>query len=140
MRPSAVFKPVNIAHRIAATLWRRAPSSLRESHKRFIGSAHTRKLGRLDDEQTDVIEQMLASDILPKATQDGFADRAGRLPVAGPHRFGEPFDAKSDAGAIHGLGNAVGVSDHNVAGPQRNRCFTNEAGNVLLQPQVESQG
>src|SRR5580704_2411496 len=78
---------------------------------------------------------MLAPDVLPKTAQDGFADRASRFLVAGPHRFGEPFDAKCDPSAIRGLGNTVGVSDHNVARTQWNRRFTNKAGDVLLKPQ-----
>jgi hypothetical protein len=75
---------------------------------------------------------MLPFDLLPKTTEDGLADRAGRLPVAGPHHLGEAFDAEGDTGVIHGLGDAVCVSDHNVAGVQGNhRCKTKTSPNPL---------
>ena len=92
-------------------------------------------LGGLDDEQAHVIKQMLPSNAFTKASQDGLADPVGRLPVAGLDRLGESFDAVGDAGAIHRLSDAIGVNDHDIAGPQRNPGFADEAGNVLLQPQ-----
>ena len=61
---------------------------------------------------------MLAPDVLPKTAQDGFADRARWFPVASPHRFAKPLNAKGDADAIHGLRNPVSVGHHNVARPR----------------------
>src|SRR5271168_4895860 len=101
----------------------------------FSAASSPWKLGRFDNEQADVVEQMLAPDVLPKTAQDGIANRASRFHVARPHHFAKPLDAKGDADAIHGLGNSICVSHHNVAGPQGNRRFTNEVGDVLFQPQ-----
>ena len=62
--------------------------------------------------------KLLPSDVFTKATQDGFRIAIGQLPVAGPDDFAEPFDAVGDAGAVNGLGDAVGINDHDVTGPQ----------------------
>jgi hypothetical protein len=75
---------------------------------------------------------MLAPNVLVKTAQYGFAYRASRFSVAGPPCFGEPVDAKGDASAIHRFCNAVCVSDHNVAGSQRNHRFRGTAVGLKL--------
>src|SRR2546426_10020280 len=80
------------------------------------GREYYLSLVRLDDKKADVIEQMLLADVLAQAAEDRFADRGGRLLVAVPHRFGEPLDAVGEPGAIDGLGNAVRVNHHHIAG------------------------
>jgi len=75
---------------------------------------------------------MLPANVLMQAVQDGFTDDASRFLVAVPERFTEPPDAERNPGAIRGLGDSVGVGDHDVAQIQWNLCFADEVGDIRL--------
>ena len=93
----------------------------------------------LDDEQAHVIQQLLPSDVLAKAAEDGIADSFGELPVADSDYLAESFDTKGNSVAVDGFRYSICIDDHDVTGTQRYLGLTNKAGDLLLQPEGKSE-
>ena len=74
------------------------------------------RLGRLDHEKTDIVQQGLVTDVFAQSRQDRFADHMGRLPMALFERLADSLYSERDVGPIRRFRDAIGIGDHHVAG------------------------